>query len=245
MKFNLKAIIAGLVFMLIGILLVLTEVFWLPTDKSIWLNVGCSLIASSLVVLLTTLLVDGEKYDPLQKWGISKIYRTRAEKNADSDPYLAKSKYKVDAVAFGLSSFRSKYSDKVEKCLKRGVDFRFLVMNPDGDFIHPRESEEGEVNGNIQKSINDLIEWADNLNKKKYKGSITIKAYNCMTLDFYWRVDDTIYIGPYWYGFKSADTITYRFDRGGEGFDLYSSYFEKLWDDAILSKEVTKRKPRK
>ena len=53
-----------------------------------------------------------------------------------------------------------------------------------------------------------------------------------MTLDFYWRMDDDLYIGPYWQGYSSQQTITYKFDKGGEGFRVYTDYFEKLWDNA-------------
>ena len=76
------------------------------------------------------------------------------------------------------------------------------------------------------------MKWADGLNKsKKSKGKIIVKGYKCMTLDFYWRVDDEIYIGPYWLGFDSQQTITYKFVSGKQGFDLYADYFEQLWNN--------------
>lgn len=70
--------------------------------------------------------------------------------------------------------------------------------------------------------------------KKGYKGKICVKEYNCMTLDFYWRVDDTMYIGPYWYGYKSSDTITYCFEKDKKGFMYYSEYFESIWDNTAI-----------
>ena len=61
-----------------------------------------------------------------------------------------------------------------------------------------------------------------------------------MTLDFYWRVDDELYIGPYWYGISSQQTITYKFSEGGKGFNQYTSYFDDLWNDNELTKVLTK-----
>ena len=61
-----------------------------------------------------------------------------------------------------------------------------------------------------------------------------------MTLDYYWRVDNELYVGPYWYGYKSSDTITYKFISGGRGFQHYSEYFDKLWDDEHLCRVLTK-----
>lgn len=240
-KYNLKSIVAGLVCLIIGIIFILLDIFSLKTSQNLWISIGCSLIASGVVILLTALFVERIKVNPLDKWGIDKIYATRSEKNADSDPNLDKAQYCVDGIAFGLTSFRSKYTKKVEQALRKGVKFRIITMNPTGDFIHPREKEEGEVEGNIQESINKLVEWANDLNKKKYKGRIEVKAYDCMTLDFYWRVDNTMYIGPYWYGYKSGDTITYRFQQGGKAFSLYSDYFDSLWDNEEITHTLTEK----
>lgn len=239
-KRNLKSIIVGLIVLVCGLIMALLDAFIWHSAASIILNIGCSLVASSGVILLTTFVVDAKKENPLDQWGIIKIYSTRAEKNADSDPELDKAKYQVDAVAFGLSNFRSKYSKKVESCLKNGVNFRILTMNPNSDFIHQREKEENSAEGQIVKSVNDLVNWADNFNQKGYKGKIIVKGYSCMTLDFYWRVDDEIFIGPYWYGQPSNQTITYAFSEGGKGFTQYSNYFEDLWDNKDIVQPLTK-----
>ncbi|WP_417338792.1 hypothetical protein [Faecalibacterium sp.] len=238
-KFNLMAIIAGLIFFAIGLFLALMDAFVWDSPTAIVSNIGCSLLASAVVALITALLVDRRKENPLDEWKISKIYSTRAEKNADSDPELERARYQVDAVAFGLSNFRNKYENKVEICLKKGVNFRILTMNPESEFVAAREREENTAPNQIKKSIEDLVAWADKLNAKNYKGKIIVKGYNCMTLDFYWRVDGEVFVGPYWYGQLSNQTITYAFADGGKGFQQYSNYFEKLWDNSTLSAPLT------
>ena len=60
-----------------------------------------------------------------------------------------------------------------------------------------------------------------------------------MTLDFYWRIDNELYIGPYWYGISSQQTITYKFCEGGIGFKQYSNYFEELWNNNELTENLT------
>ena len=152
-KFNPMAVIAGLIFFLVGLFLAFMD----------------ALVASAVVALVTAFLVDRRKENPLEEWKITKIYSTRAEKNADSDPELDKARYQVDAVAFGLGNFRSKYGNKVESCLKRGVNFRILTMNPESEFVAQRESEENTAPNQIKKSIEDLLAWADKLNAKNYK----------------------------------------------------------------------------
>jgi len=61
-----------------------------------------------------------------------------------------------------------------------------------------------------------------------------------MTLDFYWRVDDELYVGPYWYHVGSQQTITYKFTSGKKGFKLYEKYFEDLWNDEENNIKLTK-----
>ena len=94
---NWMSLLVASVVVLVGVLLCINDLYWQKTDSKIWISVGCSLIASGLVIILTTLLVDKEKQNPLEEWKIDKIYMTRAEKNADSDPKLDNAKKILDA----------------------------------------------------------------------------------------------------------------------------------------------------
>ena len=239
-KVNLKSIIAALVILAIGVFMSLMDVFVWKSTSSIVLNIGCSFIASALVSLVTIFLVERQAINPVDEWKITRIYSTRAEKNADSDPQLEKAHYMVDAVAFGLKSFRTKQSKRVEGCLRRGVNFRIITMDPESPYVRQRAIEEKETEDQIKHTIEDLIQWADEFNAKGHKGRIMVKGYNCMTLDFYWRVDDDLFIGPYWYGVPSQQTITYRFERGGKGFTTYTEYFDTLWENSELCRLLTK-----
>ena len=84
-KLNQKAIIVALLILVAGILLIPADIYWFKTESHLWISIGCSLIASASVILMTELLVNRVKADPLEKWNLCKIYSTRAEKNADSD----------------------------------------------------------------------------------------------------------------------------------------------------------------
>lgn len=236
-KYNWKSLCMAAVLTIGGIILIVASTY---VDIEPWISIcsgiGCSIIASAIVIVAHDFIIEKVLVSPLDEWGIKKIYATRAEKNADSDPSLEKANYCVDGIAFGLSSFRTKYSKKVEQCLRKGVNFRLLVMNPNGLFIEAREKEE---KGDIKPSINDLVCWANALNQKQYKGKIIVKGYNSMTLDFYWRVDNEIYVGPYWYGYKSSDTITFKYDSSGKAFTLYADYFESLWENKELTVVLT------
>ena len=232
-----KSVIAGLVVLVIGIILI---IYW----KSYGVSVGCSLIASSIVALLNSFFVERRVVSPLDVWGIKNIYPTRSRMNEDCDVSLSKAKYQVDIVAFGLQSYRTEQDQLTKKLLRNGVNFRIITMNPDSEFVTQREKEENGTPGQIKNTINQLIQWANKLNNEKgYKGKIEIRGYNCMTLDFYWRVDDDIYVGPYWHGRQSQQTISYKFSgKNDQGFNIYSAYFDELWNSNELTPLVTNTK---
>ena len=237
--YNWKSLFAGLGIIIVGIILCLVSAKANTPWDTIWLSIGCSLIASGLVILMHDFFVERKKVSELDEWKIEKIYSTRAERNAEADPNIENARYCIDGIAFGLSTFRTMYGKKIEQCLKKGVQIRLLTMDPEGKFIAYREEEEKEGPGGIKDTIVEMVRWADSLNQSSKKGKIVIKAYNSMTLDYYWRVDNDLYVGPYWYGYKSGATITYKFLAGGRGFQHYSEYFDKLWEDNELCRVLT------
>lgn len=231
-KLNKNAVITACILVILGLLGVLL------CDARIAENLACSLLASGIVLFLTTVLADRQAVNPLEPWGIRNIYTTRGQMNADCDSANRSARHQLDIVAFGLKTFRQEC--EVDSLLKRGVQIRIITMDPDSPFVSHREQEEGKAPGSIRSSIEDLVSWADSLNRQKsYKGSIEIRGYSSMTLDFYWRVDDELFVGPYWYDYDSQQTVSYRY-KGGDGFKLYTLYFEKLWCNAALLRKLTK-----
>ena len=230
------AIIAGLLITLAGVLLIYLDYAKVLLPEGLWLNVGCSLLASGIVILVQSLLVDVKEISYAEEWGMAKIYETRMEKGKDSDENLWRVK-QLDIIAFGLKTFRQGHTEQIKAALRNGAEIRILTMAPDSQFVRQREQEEDEPEGQIRNSIESLVMWADELNAHGWDGKITVKGYNCMTLDFYWRADGEIYFGPYWVNKSSQQTITFRWDRsrrGKKGFDAYAKYFEDLWSDSRM-----------
>lgn len=184
----------------------------------------------------------GSDFSPYQnvvsEWGVMRVFKTRAEKNAESDPLLETHTIKqIDGIAFGLRAFRNNREKDVLACLENGMNMRLLIMDPKSIYIKKRAQEENIKPKALADSILGLLEWVDRINNSSHNGKIQIKLYDAMTLDFYWRIDDTLYVGPYWYGIDSAQTITYKIVSGSRGFELYSNHFEELWNNSDLSHE--------
>ncbi len=238
-KINWKSFGAGAVVLIIGMALVLVDALWKRTELHIFVSIGCSLIASGTAVILTALFFERRKTDPMEGSGANRVYMTRGEMNADCEKAMKKCKYAIDVIGFGQKTFRSKQTPLVRKMLERGVNFRFITMDPDFPFVEERERAEKEVSGQIKKTIHDLVKWADELNAAGYKGKIIVKGHNTMTLEFFWRVDNALFLGPYWYGLDSQETISYQYGTGSVS-GTYFRYFDDLWSDEDLMRTLTK-----
>lgn len=181
--------------------------------------------------------IDDYQAEVIEEWGLNRIFKTRAEKNNESDSFLEKHSVKnLDGIAFGLRSFRSIRKKDIIECLDNGMNMRLLVMSPDSEYIKQRAKEEKEDIDSIAKSVRELIAWVDEVRKESKAGSIKIKVYDSMTIDFLWRIDDVVYVGPYLYGIPSQQTITFKYYKPGRGYKMYTDYFESLWNDSELCK---------
>ena len=54
-KINWKSIVVSLSVALIGVLLILWDIFGVKTVSHVWISIGCSLIASGMVIFLSAL----------------------------------------------------------------------------------------------------------------------------------------------------------------------------------------------
>ena len=238
---NYKQFWISIALILVGIIIILLDVFCFKTNSLFLASLGISFIASSIITIVNLALIEKTPKNPVDDWKITNIYLNRQEKDFEDNNNIARAKGKIDIIAFGLSSFRDKHKKGIEKFLTKSDNIiRILTMHPESPHLCERDNEENESVGHTQKTINDLIDMANIYNKdSQYKGKIIIKGYKCMTLDFYWKMGNKIYIGPYWYKKDSQNTITYKFEQGGRGFRVYSEYFEDLWNDDMLSEYLT------
>lgn len=168
-------------------------------------------------------------------WGLKNIYFSRSEAHVD---YKKEgfAKNSCDIIAFGLKNFRQNVTKLVEKSAKKGLKIRILTLQPDSLYVKQREIEENMVGG-IKNSIIELLRWAEKLKASlpedmKKEDVIQIKLYDSLPLDFYCKMDNKLYIGPYLAGKESRDLITYEFEKG-EVWNFYSSYFESLWNNEV------------
>lgn len=224
----------GIIFILVGLL---GNDFWMPVEKietarNILISVGCSLVATAIVTYFNgKYQLKRQKIKELiDVWGLEEIFETRAIMNQEADRKQSEAKHCLDAIGFGFSSWRQNKEKEVIEMLKRGVKIRIISPVPDTHIILQRENDEEAATGQISKSIHLLQNWVEGL--QKY-GNIEIRFYKSLPLDFYFRIDDTLFLGPYLYKKQSQQTVSYQFNKHGRMFEEYKDYFETVWADAV------------
>lgn len=232
---QINASLINLLICCIGIICLFLALFTEHQDcRNILLSIGCSLVASSVVSYLTSkYLVRMSRIKHIvEYWGIEAIFETRQEMNRSTDIAFESLEKNLDIIAWGLKSFRDAKDKIVRDKVKRGLEIRFLTLHPDSEYVKQREKDEKEVPGQIRNTILNLQEWIDDLKTiAPDPDNIQVKYYDSLPEDFYFRVDDHIFIGPYLYGISSQQTISYEFKAPAKGVSYYNGYFKRLWND--------------
>lgn len=224
----------NIIIALVGVILVIIGITFYANEKTstILISVGASLIASSIVAFLSSIYI--QKYRRAKEiseiWGIRSIEEKRTIMNTRIDECTNKAKKQYDIMAFGLKSLREGNPKGINDLLKRGASIRILSVDPECKALNDRDIQEKKTEGQTAYTIRQLIEWVEDLNKT-YPGQIRIKFAKHLPSEFYCRVDDSIFVGPYQYGKDSQQLFTMEFKNPGKAFAYYEDYFDSLWKD--------------
>lgn len=228
----------NLVSFLIGIVLTLAGIGFFTanaTFNTVILSLGTSIVATSIIAFLNTTYTayQLEIADLASTWRLQGLFKTRAEMNDASNRALAKLSKNLDITAYGLKQFRQTQETVLVNRVRAGAQVRILTPRPDSEFVKQRAKDEGEPVDQIALSIRALIDWKNALSGP-VKANIKIKTYDAIPLDFYFRVDDLVFVGPYHHGLASQQTPSMSFAYGGVGYRYYDEYFERLWNNAAF-----------
>lgn len=223
---------ANIVSFLVGVIITMVGFFVVPEDWStVIMSIGASIVASALVVYIDSFYEIRFRTirDVMEKWKLKAIYKTRGAMNADCDLLQDKAKECIDVIGFGLTSWRDSSTGRIKELLKNGVKIRIMTPDPDSAFVIQRSKDEGQAEDYISFSIKKMIEWVNSL---KEEGDIEVRTYDWLPMDFYFRVDGTLFIGPYLYSRGSQQTVSFQYEKDGFMFADYTAYFNEVWAKA-------------
>lgn len=216
----------------IGIILILISLmdFVQDTTQTVLLSIGTSILATAIVTGINAkyLISQSEMISMTEKWGLTKIYTARSQINQYTNKALTRTK-KLDICAMGLKGFRDAQDKNIEKRVSEGMKLRILTLDPQNPYLSDIDRKEAVSVGYTKQTIDSLLIWISYLQElQKQPGQVQIKTHMGYPHDFYFAVDDAIFVGPY-ESKTSQQTITYRYNTHGQGARYYKNYFERLW----------------
>ena len=229
--------IAEMVILFTGIILILIGE---RLAFSVLLGVGSSIVASAVVVFMTDVFLGGDDREIVKQWGLESVYRTRGEMNSSCDVYLKKARF-LNIIAFGLKSFRETQQKQVERILKNGGNIRIITMRPHCNNLKEREKDEMLPEDGISLSIEQLINWAKQLNDKHYKGKVELRWHEHQPVDFLFMMDNRLFCGPYEFGKDSQQSVSFEYNNSGTAYEYYRNQFNKLWNDKDFCSDVFRK----
>jgi hypothetical protein len=208
-----------LVTLLAGGVSLLGSYFLPPGLREILSSLGTAFLASAFIGFFNKRYLTDEKPDLRKEWGLIKIYRYRSEKDKEMNSRISTTAELVEGIVLGgLHDLRDNRDAKLEKRLEHGLKMYLLV---------PKNSHDSK----LEAAKKELEDWYHLLNKEQ-KGNITIRKYNAVPQEMYFRVDDLLVVGPYHANVDGRRNITYMFDANSKGGEIYINHFNDLWESS-------------
>lgn len=206
--------------------------------QTIMISIGCSLIATSIVSILTTYyLVNTNKVrEIIEFWGLENIYPSKGEMNPFANEHLNKARNCIDVMAIGMSNYITNAGTVLENKIKNGVAIRIISCNPSSDMLKYREIDEsiaggGEPTGAMRISIHGLIKWVKKMKIKYPESKIEIKFHNTYPAFNYLKIDGIYFWSPNLFLKTSQQCIAWSFRSPGKGYNYFDEHFNCLWND--------------
>jgi len=219
------------------------------------ISIGASLVAAGTtgLIFLThqSLLYDDEQRSKrLHEIGLEKIYLDRSgEVEEDFRSRLIGARHSIDILAFGLQHFREDFHD-IRDWWSGRPNVRILLLDPEfpsstSSFARQRDAEERTAAGKIAGDVGEFVRYmrrglgaalhAENnairaqWNDTDRGTSVQLKLARCLPAITVFRIDDTIYWGPYLIEQASRHCPTMAVRGGRPMFDSIERHFNTIW----------------
>lgn len=200
--------------------------------NTVLLSIGTSLVAGGIVAILDLFRIASQEqvYNNIDnliiKAGIDNVYEKRDLDEYDS--LIKNARNSIDVLGYSLRAFYQSYKEiLLEKSSKHpNFTVRILLIEPDSMSSRYRENnEDGKVTGIYKKSIDVIKEGFANC------PNIKIRTIDIPIGNMIYRIDDTMYVGPYFYKRNSKSTHTIKLNKNGWLYEEYQQEFDKMWKD--------------
>lgn len=229
-----------LIYFLVNTIIIATGlIFYLTCFETI----GGSLIAAGIsgYIIYWAIFVNKKKtrseveiLNKLREFGILNLHDRRLL-YSEYEKACKNTKEHFDILGFGLRTF---IEDNKEKLIPWSKTFkiRILVLNPNNPNCKQRDYEEDDPEGKLKDDILYITKIVLDLKNPRVK----IKWYNAIPVTNILRMDEIMWVGPYFIKERSRNAYVITLNKSGFLFNKYLSHFEKIWHNPKLSCEPTK-----
>lgn len=211
---------------------------WADLSKS----VGYTLfVLASLQVM--EMVLEGpleKKPDPVeQRFGLSAIYKTRAEIEQEIAQKLQRGK-KIKLMSVALAGNAEMYhvalQENLAKAERNHPHIQVILMAGDAEALYQRAVMIRRME--FDKKTDPLFaQWVANISliknmEREYKGKIAVRLNSYYPLDPVFIIDEELYLTPYMFGRMGISTSCFHFVRKGHGstYDQYEEAFDQFWE---------------
>ena len=230
-------------YLVLYVIVFATGIFF-AASKSAWVSgAGSSLIATGVagwVLFLWVVLNETQtrRLDLLSRLGLVDAFQARAASiKQEYDDRLAGARQSIDGLGFGLRQLREDFGDDFKKWSGQ-AQVRILLLDPTSpvvghSYADQRDLEEGNPIGSISGDVAAFLAQTTAL-RADPSGRFKVRLYSALPSINIFRVDDSLFWGPYLVKRQSRNTPTFLVRRGGTLFDTLHEHFERLWADDSL-----------
>lgn len=196
---------------------------------SVWEGIGGSLIASA-IVSLATIWIDyirtGKRLlgDQLLECGLRQAFPSRAI--PEEYEKLLKGFKQIDVAGYTLGAFTESNEGRLHSMHESGDKFkvRMLLVDPNCESAKLFEQAEDKPTGSYSQALTTIKNKLAGLDEK-----VELRLLKCALPMMIYRIDRTLYTGPYPHKGASRNALTVKIEQGWI-FDRLTTEFNELWD---------------
>jgi hypothetical protein len=218
------------IYLLVTIIVILLGTIGVLVFEGSGRDIASSVIASGLVSMfyLYSKYVDDVDRDRRIAFDAAGLYRVNPTRRADYATPLKAAATQVDVMGYSLRSFLDDHAATLRMKGGNGFQARILVVAPDSPASRAQESAEGFKAGTFATAIEHIRDaFADN------DPMIQVRTTNHALPTMVFRMDDAMFVGPYFSHESSAVTATMELRGSGWLFAEYEAEFEALWKAGV------------
>ena len=212
----------------------------LPVKGEAWKAISTGLITAGvagLIAFFYVVLQEGrvQRQRSLEESGLRDIFARRSVSiRPEYDQRLQDAHKQIDILGFGLNSLREDFLDSFATWAQR-CKVRVLLLDPEAptgaaSFADRRDSEEGATPGKIRQEVEQFLAATTAL--RSSNPNFEVRLYHALPSVNIFRIDDSMFFGPYLLLQPSRNTPTLLIGRGTV-FDRLEEHYNALWSDGF------------